>query len=167
MLPRPIRVSLLVSLAAAAAWAGMAGGAVAVDLHGLWHEQCAQCHDHAGEFARAHRLGGEGGRAPSVRFLTRHGGGLDPALARGVADMLAAAAATPPRFEAECRVCHGLAARFVRLSLIERDGELVGRYSGRRVADVLAAGHGRVDAAGAAFFTDLLRRLDREVRFAE
>lgn len=132
-----------------------------VDLHALWHDRCQACHGHAGAFARSHAP------LPDTleTLLSRHRGGLAPALARGVAAMLRAEAAAPNRFATECRICHGPAAPFVRGALAERDGRLVDRYSGRDIATFLSGGHGRLDGEGAAFFTAQLRRILGEVRY--
>jgi len=141
----------------------MARDASATDLHALWHERCQGCHGHAAAFARERssldeqRLG---------VFLRRHRGGLPENLAAGMAAMLAATAAAPDRFMQECRICHSRAADFARDHLAVRDDTLVGRYSGRDVAEFLD-GHARLDADGAAFFTDQLRRIVGEVRFGE
>ncbi len=141
----------------------MARDASATDLHALWHERCQACHGHSAPFARERPSLDE--QRLSV-FLRRHRGGLPDDLAAGVAAMLAATAATPDRFMQECRICHGRAAEFAREHLAVRDGTLVGRYSGRDVAEFLG-GHARLDAEGAEFFTGQLRRIIGEVRFGE
>lgn len=142
----------------------------AVDLHRLWDERCSRCHEHSADFARSKlrlvdgRLTGSAPDRDLPEFLGEHRGGLPPALAAGVAAMLAAEAATPNLFRTHCRICHGTAAELARTALIRRDGTLYGRYSGRSIAEFLN-GHGRLDADGTAFFLDLLERLEAEVHF--
>ena len=145
--------------------------ASAVDLHRLWDERCAECHEDAGTFARQ-TLKADDGRLLSRRperdlraFLLRHQGGLPPAEAEGVYAMLSAQARTPPLFREKCSICHVKAADLVRDSLILRDGVLVGRYSGRIIADFLA-GHGRLEPDQVPVLVGQLSRIVREVRRA-
>ncbi|MEN8197625.1 MAG: hypothetical protein ABFS30_14095, partial [Pseudomonadota bacterium] len=68
------------------------------------------------------------------------------------------------RFQQQCAICHVSAEKLARESLILRDGELYGRYSGRRIADYLI-GHGRLaKQEDAAFFEQVLRRNLRVAR---
>lgn len=62
------------------------------------------------------------------------------------------------RFRQECAICHVSAEALARESLTWRDGELYGRYSGRRIGEFLM-GHGRLTTkADVDFFVEVLRR---------
>jgi hypothetical protein len=141
------------------------GSALATDLHVLWDDRCGGCHGHAAAFARDRAAL----PAPDSlsRFLRTHRGGLPDNVAEGVAQMLTAQAATPPRFMEQCRICHGRAADFARDHLLAVEGKVVGRYSGRDIEAFMKDGHARLDAEGAAFFAKELRRVLGEVRFGE
>jgi hypothetical protein len=65
------------------------------------------------------------------------------------------------QFREHCAICHDHARELARLELIIVDGRLRGRYSGRDMAEFLKE-HGRLDAAGVAFFHDLLSRMARD-----
>ena len=140
----------------------------ATDLHRLWEERCGECHGESAQFVRGSlrvidgRLQGKRPGTDLRVFMLRHRGGLPESHAPAVYDMLLAQATTPPRFREQCGICHVRAADLARESLILRDGDLVGRYSGRRVSEFLH-GHGRLDEAGVEFFTELLGRVEREV----
>ncbi len=152
-----------------AAWLGSASGvaeAREVDVHRLWDRRCAECHDHAGEFARKYlhveddRLVGRHPVRDVRLFLDKHyppGDQVD-----AVYSMLKAQATTFPRFAEECGQCHGRAAEFARESLSRRDGELHVREAQQSLAAFLS-GHRELDDAGAEFFTALLDRVEREV----
>ena len=150
-------------------WLGLAvmgsGSAQATDLHVLWDERCGGCHGHSAAFARERPALAAPARLS--QFLLKHRGGLPADVAEGVAEMLVATAVTPPRFMQECRICHGRAADFARDHLLAVEGKVVGRYTGRDIAAFLEGGHARLDAEGAAFFADQLRRVVGEVRFGE
>lgn len=139
--------------------------ALAVDLHAMWDNRCAGCHGHSADFARRFltveggKLRGRHHRDDLDRFLPNHY--LAPDLVAPVIAMLAAQASATPRFRERCGGCHQTAAELARDKLSLRDGELVDRESGRRMRDFLP-GHGRLPAAEAPFFVDLLTRLVRE-----
>ncbi len=151
------------------AWLGsavLAAETREVDVHRLWERRCAECHDHAGEFARKYlhveddRLVGRHPVRDVRLFLDKHyppGDQVD-----AVYSMLKAQATTFPRFAAECGQCHGRAADFARASLSRRDGHLYARESEQPVAAFLSA-HRDLDAAGVEFFSALLDRVEREV----
>jgi len=91
-------------------------------------------------------------------FLRRHGGGLSE-------EEIALFVATFRRqigsdafFSRRCSGCHGRAYDFARLRLIERDGRLVGRYSGRDIAGFLP-GHARMTGDEAARVLEALTAL--------
>lgn len=140
----------------------------ATDLHRLWEERCGECHGDSAQFVRGSLRVIDGqlqGKRPGTDlrvFMLRHRGGLPESHAHAVYEMLLAQATTPPRFREQCGICHAKAADLARDSLILRNGDLVGRYSGRRVSDFLHD-HGRLDEAGVVFFTELLGRVEREV----
>lgn len=138
----------------------------APDLHRLWEDRCADCHGHAGDFARAHlqvvagRLQGRHPERDLRVFLHNHyppDGDIDALYA-----MLLAQTGNAARFKTQCSGCHGSAAEFVRTALERRDGVLFGRGSGQPLAEFLK-GHRRLSAEEAAFFSELLERVAREV----
>ncbi|MDJ0945895.1 MAG: hypothetical protein QNJ30_20705 [Kiloniellales bacterium] len=137
---------------------------------GLFHERCGRCHDEAGSFAAAHLRFDAGvlrtrrsGKALQT-FLRGHPGRLDAAELEALLAALAAIVTTGGQFRQRCAICHGEATHFARGRLVVRDGRLLGRYSGRDV-EAFLPGHGRLDAEGAAFFGDLLRRVaEREAQ---
>ncbi len=145
--------------AAVAIAVATAPDATAVDLHRLWDERCLDCHGHAADLAR----GGLAPRPDLAAFLRRHRGGQPPEIAAALAAMLHAQAASSGVFAERCRICHRSAAELAR-DMIVREGVLVGRYSGRPIAEFLV-GHGRLDAEGAARMAELLARVEREVHF--
>lgn len=140
----------------------------ATDLHRLWEERCGGCHGDSAEFVRhgLQLIDGElRGKRPGTdlrAFMLRHRGGLPEPYVGPVYDMLLAQATTPARFRDQCGICHHRAVELVRDALVVRNGELVGRYSGRLTRDFLR-GHGRLDEEGVAFFAKLLARVEREV----
>ncbi len=148
---------------------GSAGGpATAEDLHVLWDRQCGGCHGHAGDFARD-SLRVVDGRLVGARlgdgveaFLATHNGGYSPEVVAAMTGMLRAQLQTPDLFRSHCADCHGLAAQFVREQLVERDGRLVGRYSGAEVEATLAR-HGGLDDGQATLMLRVLERIEREV----
>lgn len=140
---RPTRtrhdVKILLSLAIAALLAPAARAAP--DLHDHWDARCRECHGDAGAFARS-TLRVEGGRLLGrhhdeglATFLRQHY--LTDDLVAPVMQMLQAQATTAPLFKEKCAGCHGSAAAFARESLAMRDGQLVGRASGRPVREYL------------------------------
>lgn len=152
-------LAVLAGLAAAPAVAQQA------DLHALFETRCAQCHGHAGDFARASlTLGPEGvtGRRgrPLPGFLARHGGGVSAAEADALVAMFARQIAAGPVYRNRCTICHDRAYEFARLKLILHDGALFGRYSGREIGPFLD-GHARLTTAEAAAMTDALTEIRR------
>lgn len=140
----------------------------AEDLHRLWDQQCGGCHGHAGEFARTSlrvvdgRLIGEKQGERLTTFLENHNGGYSPEIIRAMTAMLQAQAETPDLFHSMCSECHGVAAQFVRESLVSRDGKLYGRHSNRDVSEFLP-GHGDLDEEQATLLLRVLTRIEAEV----
>jgi hypothetical protein len=75
--------------------------------------------------------------------------------------MLLAQALTPPRFQAECRNCHGSAARLVRAATTLRAGDRPRLHSGQTVRQVLH-GHRGLQADDIDFYVALLTRVAEE-----
>jgi hypothetical protein len=156
-------------IAAVLAAATSATGAVAPagrDLHDHWDTRCASCHGDAGDFARS-TLRVEGGRLVGThhvdtlpRFLRNHY--LGPELLDAMTAMLTAQATTPPVFKTKCRECHDKASVLARESLALKDGVLVGKDSGRPVADLLRR-HGHLAADEIAPMVSTLQRVLAEV----
>lgn len=91
-------------------------------------------------------------------FLGNHFGGRDEAVVATIHMELLRVARGGGSFRRQCAICHVSAEALARDSLILRDGDLFGRYSGRRIADFLPR-HGRLATReDAAFFVDVLRR---------
>lgn len=139
--------------------------AAASDPHALYEQKCARCHaPHAGALAQKSvkrvdgvAVGAKSG-LPLTRLLASHMG-----VALGPEDIATLAAhfdqmlTTGFLFQEKCIVCHDRASELARLSLVEADGRLVGRYSGRDIAEFLT-GHGRLTEAEATTMLATLRR---------
>ena len=151
-------LSILVALAP---WTAMAQGA---EWPGLYFEQCGNCHGSADELLKERAalkdgvlLGRRSGQ--DIRaFLGRHFGQRSEADVATIYMELLRIAVRGGRFKQQCAICHVSAEELARKSLILRDGELFGRYSGRPIADFLTR-HGRLPTQeDAAFFEQVLRR---------
>lgn len=138
-----------------------ARSATAVDLHAFWDTRCAECHGHAGDFARKHlkvtdgRLRGSHADRDLNRFLGVHESSGENA--GGLYAMLLAQAQTQPLFQQKCAGCHGTAADYARANLVLKDGAAVTK-DGRKVVDVLAR-HGKVTPEEARSIADSLVRV--------
>lgn len=151
-------------VAVAATFLLAAEPAPAVDLHDLWDQSCADCHGHAGDFARRHLRIEDGvlrGRhwQDLKAFLRNHyppEGAVDDLYA-----MLLAQAGTEGRFKERCAGCHGSAAALARKGLEFRGDVLYGTGTGRPVAEFLP-GHTGLSREDARFFAALLERVERE-----
>ncbi|WP_299879069.1 hypothetical protein [uncultured Sulfitobacter sp.] len=112
-----------------------AGGTSADDFHQTFEARCMKCHGHSGDFARrmltlkdGNVLGGE---EQHLRpFLERHQGGLSTTEIALFLDTFKTQLSSESFFQDRCYTCHGRAYTFVRLNLIQRDGVLIGRYTG-------------------------------------
>lgn len=136
-----------------------------VDPHQLYEQRCASCHQpHARELVketldfRDGRVVLKGSDTPLADFLARH---PRQALDKVQADMLVkqfeAMLKTGFLFQQKCIVCHERASDLARLGLLERDGAIVGRYSGRDLATFLQ-GHGRLTPPEVDTIMAMLRR---------
>lgn len=155
--------STLVVTAVLAAAAARASG---TDLHWLWHDRCASCHGHAGDFARNSlnvsndALQGRHHTRDFRQFLHHHylgGHEVD-----AIYNMLLAQVKTQPRYRAECSSCHGTAAEFVRSSLELRDGTLYSR-DGEHQVRLFLDHHRNLDPGDVEFFINVLTRVAHEV----
>ncbi|MEZ5862285.1 MAG: hypothetical protein R3D28_25510 [Geminicoccaceae bacterium] len=123
-------------------------GAQALDLHVEWEDRCAECHGHAGAFARQRLdvvdgvLVSDHWGAQLERFLANHH--TTPATLGPIIAMLTAQVNTPPVYAERCARCHGPAADLVRRSVARQDGQPVLATSGRPLADFLAR-HGGLE----------------------
>ncbi len=131
------------------------------DLHVEWEDRCAECHGHAGAFARE-RLAVHDGVLTSdhwgsdvARFLAHHH--TTPATLAPLVAMLTEQATTPPLFAEHCAGCHGTAAELVRSDVVRRNGRLVGAASGRPL-ELFLRRHGGLEPDEQAL---VLQRLDR------
>ena len=141
-------------------------GATGIDLHWLWDDRCAECHGHAGNFARLflNVSGGELQGRHHVYDLHRfmHNHYLLDSEVDAVYDMLLAQASSQARFREACSSCHGTAVEFVRNSLELRDGLLYSRVYGRPVYSFLD-NHMGLSPDGVEFFIKQLTRVAHEV----
>jgi mono/diheme cytochrome c family protein len=131
---------------------------------GLYFERCGRCHGdaHALLEKRAElkdgALVGRRSRRNLKSFLGSHFGRRSEDEIATVYMELLRVAGGGGRFRQQCAICHVSAESLARESLVLRNGELFGRYSGRRIADFLV-GHGRLSTRDdAAFFVEVLRR---------
>lgn len=129
--------------------------ASALDPHRVFEQRCARCHDeHSGTFVaeavvlRDSTLVGRRNGRTLERFLVQHGGGSTAEEIAALLEMFSRQLVDGGFFRQRCGHCHGSARELARLHLIARDGRLLGRYSGRDMADFLRR-HGRSDAAEA------------------
>ena len=137
-------------------------GAAGIDLHRFRDDRCAECHGHAGAFARVveGRLRGRHHVADLRQFMQHHylaANELDAVL-----DMLTAQATSQARFKQECSNCHASAAEFVRESLVLRAAVLVSRETARPTREFLES-HRSLDAEDVEFSMPLLHRVAGEV----
>lgn len=130
---------------------------------GLYRERCARCHGDAGTFAPARLEIVDGvvrsrssGRA-LAQVLRDHPGRPDVETVAALAVVLAEIVEGGGQFERRCAICHGSARSLAQRQLVLDDAGLHGRWSGRDIERYLAD-HARLDAAGAAFFTEVLGR---------
>lgn len=147
-----------------------ASGAQAADLHAFWDSRCANCHRHAGDFARNHfklkdgRLFGRNPARDICAYLVGHGAGEE--MAQPVCAMLTAQAGTPSLFKNKCASCHETAADLARTGLASGDGgALKGKDNGRDIAEFLTT-HGKLEAGEVATVVETLKRVYREVHDA-
>ena len=130
---------------------------------GLYYRQCGNCHGGAHELLEERAILKDGillGRSSSqdIRaFLGRHFGRRGEADVAAIHMELLRVAKKGGRFQRQCAICHVSAEALARHNLIWKDGELYGRYSGRRIGDFLTR-HGRLATHDAAFFEEVLRR---------
>lgn len=152
-----LAVLLLVRLHSAAAQA--------IDPHRLYEQKCASCHEpHASDLARSAlvvRSGAVVGRAsgrPLAQLLTGHRGTrLSEAEIKALVDHFGAMLATGWLFQEKCIACHERAVVLARTYLADKDGRIVGRYSGRDMAAFLAE-HGRLSPVEAEVILAMLAR---------
>ncbi len=144
--------------------AGLVSGAAGADFHQIFESRCASCHGHAGNFARK-SLTERDGALTGVRtgrpvddFLAHHRGGLTPDTIALFLDVFRAQLRSGGFYQKRCAICHDRAYEFARLRLILRDGQLVGRYSGRDIADFLP-GHARMTESEAKRMLEALTAL--------
>ena len=136
------------------------------DLHRLWHDRCAACHGHSGDFAREFLSVSNGdlqGRHHVTylrEFLKNHYAPDNEVDA--IYSMLFAQANAPPKFKEECSRCHETAAGLVRDTLQFRDGVLVSRKTGNPVRRFLDH-HRKLRSDHVEFYVTLLTRIATEV----
>lgn len=156
-------------LAALALLAPFPATAQSDERPGLFARQCGGCHDTVRDLLRDHAdlvegvlVGRESGQKLWI-YLRRHFRERSREDIAIVHAELLRVAQGGGRFRTRCAICHESAGALARDSLILRDGQLRGRYSGRNIADYLQS-HARIaDAEEAAFFEGVLRRqMERE-----
>lgn len=136
--------------------------AQARDVHVEWEDRCAECHGHAGAFARERLAVADGvlvsdhWGAELGRFLANHH--TTPSTLGPIIAMLTAQATTPPVYAERCAGCHGPAAGLVRQSIVRRKGQPVIASSGLPLADALQR-HGRLEPGELDIVVQTLDRL--------
>ena len=137
--------------------------AYSADPHEIFESRCALCHgEHAGRFTRESIvlrdgvLQGRNSGAALEPFLASHVGGQDAETVALLTEMFRLQLASGGLFEARCRICHERARDLARLTLVLRNGGLIGRYSGRDIRSFLDR-HGRLSAREAETLHALLR----------
>jgi len=153
------RIALGLSLAALSSAQVVVAG---TDLHWLWDDRCAACHGHSGEFTRRFLRADDGAlsgphHSDNLRVFMRHHY-LPASEVDAVYAMLLAQALTPPRFQAECRNCHGSAAQLVRAATTLRAGDSLRLHSGQTVRQFLQ-GHRGLQTDDIDFYVALLTRV--------
>ncbi|MEZ5861815.1 MAG: hypothetical protein R3D28_23010 [Geminicoccaceae bacterium] len=132
------------------------------DVHVEWEDRCAECHGHAGAFARQRLevvdgvLVSDHWGADLGRFLASHH--TTPATLGPITAMLTAQVNTPPVYAERCAGCHGPAAGLVRQSIVRRNGQPVIASSGLPLADALER-HGRLEPGELDIVVQTLDRL--------
>ncbi len=132
-----------------------------VDPHALFEDKCGRCHGHAGAFAlkkltieKGEVVGRRSGK-PVLKTLASHFGRLTDTEARRVVDMFRRQIEANGLYRSKCRICHDPAKDLTRRTLILRDGQLFGRYSGQSVVDLLSY-HGRLQNDEREVLLDML-----------
>jgi hypothetical protein len=134
----------------------------AQELHELFEERCGRCHEHAGPFARESLIVTDGqvmGRASGQEvglFLLGHYGRLTENEIEALRDLFRFQIISSGLYEKRCLNCHESAKTLARSRLLVREDRLVGRYTGRDMAEFLAR-HGRLSGSEAIFMTEVLR----------
>ena len=139
----------------------MAAQSQPIDPHALFEAKCGRCHEHAGDFAREKLtietgdvVGRQSGK-PVLITLTSHFGRLSEAETGLIVDMFRRQVLSDGLYKAKCRFCHDPAKNLARQTLILREGQLVGRYSGRSIEDLLSY-HGRLQGDEQKTVLDML-----------
>ncbi len=132
-----------------------------IDPHALFEEKCGRCHEHAGTFARekltianGEVVGLRSGK-PVLKTLASHFGKLSDAEAELIVDMFRRQIESGGLFESKCRFCHDPAKDLARQTLVMRNGQLTGRYSGRSIETFLSY-HGRLEGGELVVMLDIL-----------
>ena len=132
-----------------------------IDPHALFEAKCGRCHDHAGVFAletltiEAGDVVGRQSGKPVLTTLANHFGRLSEAEAVLIVDMFRRQILSDGLYKAKCRFCHDPAKNLARQTLILREGQLVGRYNGRSIEDLLSY-HGRLEGDEQKTVLDML-----------
>jgi cytochrome c5 len=140
----------LIAFACLGVLSGAPGHAQEIDAHTVYERACAGCHSaHAGDFvfesliASGEGLVGKKTGMPVAAMLSAGHGRLTAEEAEALAAQFIAIHEGGRLFQRKCYVCHQRAVVLSRLKLIEQDGRLVGRYTGRDIESFLAE-HGRL-----------------------
>lgn len=143
-------------------WAG-ATVAQQIDPHPLYEDNCSDCHAaHAGDFAyeRLDVMDGvlvaKTSGLPLNPLLEQGHGQLTPDEIDILLDHLTAIRAADRMFRTKCSICHDRMRELARSELVLKDGELVGRFSGRQMSEFLRS-HGRLAPDEVQFMLGKLR----------
>ncbi len=135
-----------------------------IDPHAVYEQDCAGCHaPHAGEFVfdklkllNDSLVAKKTGQPVSVLLESGHGG-LSPAETEAILDLFLNIRQSGRLFFEKCRICHINAKELARINLIVRDDRLMGRYTGRDIAEFLLD-HGRLELNEITIMVEVLKR---------
>lgn len=136
-----------------------------IDPHQLYEQRCAACHQpHARDLVQETLALREGyavlrkSGMPLTDFLGHHPRRtLEKPEADALVKQFEAMLKTGFLFEQKCSICHDRASELARLRLKERDGAIVGRYTGRDIAAYMQT-HGRLTSSEVDTIMAMLRR---------
>lgn len=159
-----IRYSIVVTFLFALAAENNVAFGQAIDPHRLYEQRCSGCHaEHAGDFVHEKLIRSDGdiiGRQSGRElrgFLEAGHGALSPGEIVSLVTHLTSIQRSGRLFHDKCIICHVRAVDFARHTLLMKDGELIGRYSGRKIEQFLFT-HGRLKADEVPRMVEVLKR---------
>ncbi|MBW4982671.1 hypothetical protein KZZ07_08965 [Mameliella sp. CS4] len=145
-----LRRAWLSVLAILSLMSGAPGQAQDIDAHAVYERSCASCHSaHAGDFVfeslivSGDDLVGKKTGMPVAAMLASGHGKLSAEETEALVAQFLAIQEGGQLFQRKCFICHQRAVVLSKLKLVEQDGRLVGRYTGRDIETFLTE-HGRL-----------------------